>query len=71
MRVKINSVTGYLKKKNDEKYLNLDSTKEYESVWSEVKPEIKRINGGEEFFMKKVIVKLASILKMTYLWINH
>ena len=67
MRVKINSVTGYLKKKNDEKYLNLDSTKEYESVWSEVKPEIKRINGGEEFFMKKVIVKLASILKMTYL----
>ena len=43
-----NSHAGYLKKKkNDEKYLNLDSTKEYESVWSEVKPEIKRINGGE------------------------
>ena len=32
-----NSHAGYLKKKNDEKYLNLDSTKEYESVWSEVK----------------------------------
>ena len=32
-----NSHAGYLKKKNDEKYLNLESTKEYESVWSEVK----------------------------------
>ena len=52
MRVKINSATGYFKEKNDEKYLILDSTKEYESVWSEIKSEIKKINGGEVFYKK-------------------
>ena len=52
MRIKINSATEYLKK-NDEKYLILDSTKEYESVWSEIKSEMKKINGEEEVFYKK------------------
>ena len=52
MRVKINSATGYFKEKNDEKYLILDSTKEYESVWSEIKSEMKKINVGEEVFYK-------------------
>ena len=37
-------------KKNDEKYLFLDSTKEYERVWSEIRSEIKRINGREKVF---------------------
>ena len=50
--VKINSATGYFKEKNDDKYLILDSTKEYESVWSEIKSEIKSINGGEVFYEK-------------------
>ena len=45
LRIKINSATGFFKKKNDEKYLILDLTKECESVWSEIKYEIKRING--------------------------
>ena len=49
MHIKINFATGYLKK-DDEKYLILDSTKEYESVWSEIKSEIKKLNGGEEVF---------------------
>ena len=71
MHVKINSATGYFKEKTDEKYSILDSTKEYESVLSENKPEIKRINGGEEVFYEKSFVKLASILKMICLWINH
>ena len=53
MRIKINSATGYLKKKNDEKYLILDSTKEYESVWSEIRSEIKKINGREKVFYEK------------------
>ena len=53
MRVKINSATGYFKEKNDEKYLILDSTKEYESVWSEIRSEIKRINVGEKVFYEK------------------
>ena len=66
LRIEIDSATGYLKK-NDEKYLILDSAKEYERVWSEIRSEIKRINGGENVFMKKITVKLTSILKMIYL----
>ena len=52
MRIKIDSATGYLKK-NDEKYLILDSTKEYERVWSETRSEIKRVNGGKKVFYEK------------------
>ena len=53
MRIKIDSATGYFKEKNDEKYLILDSTKEYERVWFKIRSEIKRINGGEKVFYKK------------------
>ena len=59
MRVKINSATGYFKEKNDEKYLILDSTKEYESVWSEIRSEIKRINGGVKAFYEKNSCKIG------------
>ena len=59
MRIKINSATGYFKEKNDEKYLILDSTKEYESVWSEIRSEIKRINGGEKVLYKKNYCKIG------------
>ena len=38
------------KEKSDEYYLILDSTKEYERVWSEIRSEIKRINGREKVF---------------------
>ena len=58
MHIKINFATGYLKK-DDEKYLILDSTKEYESVWSEIKSEIKRINGGKEVFYEKSYCKVG------------
>ena len=53
MRIKIDSATGYFKEKNDEKYLVLDSAKEYERVWSETRSEIKRINGGKKVFYEK------------------
>ena len=56
--IKINSPTEQLKK-NDEKYLILDSTKEYESVWSEIRSEIKRINGGEKVFYEKNYCKIG------------
>ena len=59
MRIKINSATGYFKEKNDEKYLILDSKKEYESVWSEINPEIKRINGGEKVSYEKNYCKIG------------
>ena len=61
MRVKINSAAGYFKEKNDEKYLILDSTKEYESVWSEIRSEIKRINGREKVFYEKNYPKIGII----------
>ena len=59
MRVKINSATGYFKEKNDEKYLILDSAKEYESVWSKIRSEIKIINGGEKVFYEKNYCKIG------------
>ena len=59
MRVKINSATGYFKEKNDEKYLILDSEKEYESVWSKIRSKIKRINGGEKVFYEKNYCKIG------------
>ena len=59
MCVKINSATEYFKEKNDDKYLILDSTKEYESVWSEIRSEIKRINGGKEVFYEKSYCKVG------------
>ena len=37
----------------------LDSTKEYESVWSEIRSEIKRINGGKEVFYEKSYCKVG------------
>ena len=58
MRIKINSATEYFKK-NDEKYLILDSTKEYESVWSEIRSEIKKINGWEKVFYEKNYCKVG------------
>ena len=57
--VKINSATGYFEEKNDDKYLILDSTKEYEGVWSEIRSEIKRINGGKKVFYEKSCCKVA------------
>ena len=63
LRIKIDSATGYFKEKNDEKYLILDSTKEYERVWSEIRSEFMV---RKKFFMKKIIVILASILKVIY-----
>ena len=59
MCVKINSATGYFEEKNDDKYLILDLTKAYESTWSEIKSEIKKINGGEEVFYEKSYCKVS------------
>ena len=60
-RIKTDSATGYFKEKNDEKYLILDSTKEYERVWSEIRSEIKRINCGKKVFYEKNYRKIGII----------
>ena len=49
----IYSATGYFKEKYGETYLIIDSTEKYEEVWSGIKPEIKKLNGGKELFYKK------------------
>ena len=36
-----------------------DSTKEYERVWSKIRSEIKRINGGKKCFYEKNYRKLG------------
>ena len=61
LRIKIDSATGYFKVKNDEKYLLLDSKKEYERVWSEIRSEIKRINCGKKAFFEKNYPKIDII----------
>ena len=61
LRIKIDSATGYFKVKSDEKYLLLDSKKEYERVWSEIRSEIKRINGGKKVFFEKNYPKIDII----------
>ena len=49
----IHSATGYFEEKYDEKYLILDSTKEYKEVFSGIKSEIKTINGENKTILWK------------------
>ena len=70
MYLTIHSATGHCKDKNDEKCLILDLTDKYEEVWSGIRSEIK-INGGKEFFIKKIVLKLQLTQMIIYLWINH
>ena len=63
----IHSATWYFKEKNGEKYLTLDSTEKHEEVFSEIKSEIKTINGGKELFYEKIMLELKLIQMMTYL----
>ena len=53
MHLIINSVTGYFKEKNGEKYIVLDSTEKYEKAFSGIISEIKTFNGGKELFYEK------------------
>ena len=49
----IHSATGEFKEHDGKKYLVLDSTEKYEEVFSGIKKEIKRINGGKELVYEK------------------
>ena len=53
MYLTIYSATRYFKEKYGEKYLILDSTKEYDEVFSGIKKEIETTNGGKELFYEK------------------
>ena len=55
----IHSATGYFEEKYNKKYLILDSTEKYEEVLSEIKSEIKAINGGNELFYEKDYARIG------------
>ena len=55
----IYSPTGYLKKKDGEKYLILDSRERYDEVFSVIKKEIETINGGKELIYEKDYAKIG------------
>ena len=55
----IHSATGHFKEKYREKYLIIDSTEKYEEVWSGIKSEIKKLNGGKELFYEKNYARIG------------
>ena len=60
MYLTIHSAKGYFKEKYNEKYLILDPIEKYEEVFSGIKSEIERINGGKEFFYEKNYAKIGA-----------
>ena len=54
----IHSVTGHFKEKYGEKYLIIDSTEEYEEVFSGIKSKIKKLNVGKDLFYEKNYAKI-------------
>ena len=57
MYLLIGSATGYFTEKNDEKYLILDTIDKYEEVFSWIKSEIEKNNGGEKMYYEKHYAK--------------
>ena len=49
----IHSATGEFKERDDKKYLVLDSTEKREEVFSGIKKETERINGGKELVYER------------------
>ena len=56
----IHSATGHLKEKYGKKYLIIDSTDKYKEVFSGIRSEIKRINGGKELFYENNYASYAN-----------
>ena len=62
----VNHASGYIKEKNENKYLILDGSvnenkallKKYADVWDGIKNEIKAINGGKENDYEKDYMKI-------------
>ena len=49
----------FLKKKNGEKYLILDSTDKYKEVWPGIRSEIKTLNGGKVLFYENNYARIG------------
>ena len=63
----IHSATGYIKEKNGEKYLIIDSTEKYEEIFFEIRSEIETLNSGKKMYYEKTMLELELILMMIYL----
>ena len=55
----IHSATCYFKEKYREKYFIIDSTEKYKEVWSGIKSEIKKLNGGKKLFYEKNYARIG------------
>ena len=55
----IQSATGHFREKYREKYLIIDSTKEYEEVRSGIETEIRMLNGEKELFNEKSYARIG------------
>ena len=55
----IHSATGYFKEKYGEKYLIINSTEEYEEVWSVFKSKTKKLNMGKELLYEKNYARIG------------
>ena len=54
----IHSATGHFKEKYWGKYLLIESTEEYEKVFSGIKSKIRMLNGRKELFYEKNYVRI-------------
>ena len=55
----IYSATGYFKEEHGEKYFILDLIEKYEEVFSEIRSEIKTINGGRKLLYENDYAKIG------------
>ena len=55
----IHSATGHFKERYREKYLIIDSIEKHEEVWSGIKSETKKLNGGKELFYVKNYARIV------------
>ena len=66
-----NQTSGYIEKKNGNKYLIFDGSvnenkgllKKYADIWNKIKSKIKAINSGKENDYRKDYMKIKSNLK--------
>ena len=67
----IHSATGHFKEKYGGKYLIIDSTEEYQEVFSGIQSEIRTLNGGKELFYEKYYARMELIQTMIYHQTNN
>ena len=57
--MQLHSTSGYFNEGNGEIYLIIDWTENYEGVFSEIRWEIKKLNGGKDMFHEKYYARIG------------